>query len=123
MQKHGNRARTLYAIRLKANARLQATAQSMVMQVLNPNKLYESQIHYGEFQYKAKSWDCARCVVVKMERLAGDLHFQFTYIVTNMTVRPKSVHRFYFQRRHMENFIKEEKNRLARDTDNQTIAL
>lgn len=110
----------MYAIRLKANARLQAAAQSMADQVLNPNKLHEPQVHYGEFQYKANSWDCARRVVVKMERLAGELHFQFTYIVTNMAVRPKSVLRFYFQRGHMENFIKEAKNGLACDTMSST---
>ncbi len=110
----------LYAIRLKSNARLQAAAQPMADQLLNPKKLHESQVHYGEFQYKAKSWDCSRRVVVKMERLAGELHFQFTYIVTNMTVRPKSALRFYFQRGHMENFIKEAKNGLACDTMSST---
>lgn len=44
-----------YAIRLKANARLQSMAQEMANQVLNPQKLHERQIHYREFQYKAKS--------------------------------------------------------------------
>jgi len=102
-----------FAIRLKANARLQSAAQAMANQVLNPRKLHERQVHYREFQYKAKSWKCERRVVVKMERLAGELHFQFTFIATNMSLQPRNVIRFYFQRGHMENFIKEAKNGFA----------
>lgn len=59
-----------YAIRLKANARLQSAAQKMANQVLNPQKLQERQVHYREFQYKAKSWNGERRVIVKMERPA-----------------------------------------------------
>lgn len=102
-----------YAIRLKSNARLQSAAQTMADQVLNPKKLHERQIHYREFMYKADKWSRARRVVVKMERPAGELVFQFTFIVTNMTLSPRNVIRFYFQRGHMENFIKEAKNGFA----------
>ncbi|WP_281180422.1 IS1380 family transposase [Paenibacillus tianmuensis] len=102
-----------YAIRLKANARLQKAAQAMADQMLNPDKLHEWQLQYREFQYQADSWSHARRVVVKMECPAGELHFQFTFIATNMTVSPKYVVRFYFQRGHMENFIKEAKNGFA----------
>jgi hypothetical protein len=99
-----------YAIRLKANARLQSAAQAMANQVLNPQKLHERQVHYREFEYKANSWSCKRRVIVKMERPAGELIFQFTFIATNMSLQPRNVIRFYFQRGHMENFIKEAKN-------------
>jgi len=109
-----------YAIRLKANARLQRAAQVMADPLLNPNKLHERQVHYREFMYKADSWDCDRRVVVKMERPAGELHFQFTFIVTNMTLMPRNVIRFYFQRGHMENFIKEAKNGFACDKMSST---
>lgn len=102
-----------YVIRLKANARLQSVAQSMADQVTNPNRLHERQVHYREFPYKANSWDRARRVVVKMERPAGELFFQFTFIVTNMELQPRNVIRFYCQRGHMENFIKEAKNGFA----------
>jgi hypothetical protein len=102
-----------YAIRLKANARLQSTAQLMADQVLNPKRLHEHQVHYREFLYQANSWDHARRVVVKMERSAGELVFQFTFIVTNMELSPRNIIRFYFQRGHMENFIKEAKNGFA----------
>lgn len=109
-----------YAIRLKANARLQREAQAMADQLLNPDKLHERQVHYREFLYKADSWSRARRVVVKMERPAGELHFQFTFIATNMTLSPKNVVRFYFQRGHMENFIKEAKNGFACDKMSST---
>lgn len=109
-----------YAIRLKANARLQKAAQRVADQVLNPDKLHERQIHYREFLYQADSWSRARRVVVKMERPAGELLFQFTFIATNMTVSPKNVVRFYFQRGHMENFIKEAKNGFACDKMSST---
>jgi hypothetical protein len=99
-----------YVIRLKANARLQSIAQSMANQVLNPERLHERQVHYREFMYQASSWEHARRVVVKMERPAGELLFQFTFIVTNMKLQPRNVVRFYCQRGHMENFIKEAKN-------------
>lgn len=116
-----------YAIRLKSNARLQKDAQAMADQVLNPDKLHERQVHYQEFLYKADSWSRARRVIVKMERPAGELLFQFTFIATNMTVSPKNVVRFYFQRGHMENFIKEAKNGFACDkmssTDFETNAV
>lgn len=87
----------------------------MADQVLNPDKLHERQVHYREFLYQADSWSRARQVVVKMEHPAGELLFQFTFIATNMTVSPKNVVRFYFQRGHMENFIKEAKNGFACD--------
>ncbi len=102
-----------YVIRLKANARLQSVAQSMADQVLNPERLHERQVHYREFLYQATSWDRARRVVVKMERPAGQLFFEFTFIVTNMELQPRNIVRFYCQRGHMENFIKEAKNGFA----------
>lgn len=109
-----------YAIRLKSNSRLQKAAQAMADQALNPDKLHERQVLYREFLYQADSWDQPRRVVVKMERPAGELFFQFTFIVTNMTVSPKNVLRFYFQRGHMENFIKEAKNGFACDKMSST---
>jgi hypothetical protein len=109
-----------YAIRLKSNARLQSAAQAMADPLLNPDKLHERQVHYREFQYKADKWNRARRVVVKMERPAGEFLFQFTFIVTNMTLQPRNVIRFYFQRGHMENFIKEAKNGFACGTLSST---
>ncbi|MCY0870650.1 MAG: IS1380 family transposase [Firmicutes bacterium] len=109
-----------YVIRLKSNARLQSMAQTMANPLLSSDKLHKRQIHYREFMYQASSWEKARRVVVKMERHAGELLFQFTFIVTNMTLQPKNVIRLYCQRGHMENFIKEAKNGFACDKMSST---
>lgn len=102
-----------YIIRLKSNARLQAKAQAMADLLLLPEKLHERQVYYREFMYQASSWNRARRVVVKMERPAEELVFHFTFIVTTLALNPKNVVRLYFQRGHMENFIKEAKNGFA----------
>jgi len=109
-----------YAIRLKSNAKLQSIAQALADPLLTPEGLHKRQIYYREFMYQAGSWDKARRVVVKMERPAGEFLFQFTFIVTNMTLQPKNVVRFYCQRGHMENFIKEAKNGFACDSMSST---
>lgn len=109
-----------YVIRLKSNARLQSIAQVMADQVLTQEGLHKRQVYYREFMYQAGTWDKARRVVVKMERPAGELLFQFTFIVTNMTLQPKNIVCFYCQRGHMENFIKEAKNGFACDRMSST---
>lgn len=109
-----------YVIRLKANARLQSIAQVMADQLITPETLDERQVYHREFMYQASSWTQARRVVVKMERPAGELLFQFTFLVTNMTLQPKNVVHFYCQRGHMENFIKEAKNGFACDKMSST---
>lgn len=70
--------------------------------------------------YKAASWDKARRVVVKMERPAGEFLFQFTFIVTTMTLQPKNVFHFYCQRGQMGNFIKGAENGFACDIMSST---
>lgn len=109
-----------YVIRLKSNARLQSIAQTMADPFLNPNNVHKREVYHREFMYQASSWTKARRVVVKMERPAGELLFQFTFIVTNMMLQPKNVVRFYCQRGHMENFIKEAKNGFACDKMSST---
>ncbi|WP_423055288.1 transposase [Zhaonella formicivorans] len=67
----------------------------------------------GNFCIKLLVGIVPRRVVVKMERPAGQLFFEFTFIVTNMELQPRNIVRFYCQRGHMENFIKEAKNGFA----------
>jgi len=107
-------------IRLKSNARLQSIAQTLADSFLNPDNLHKREVYHREFMYQAASWTKAHRVVVKMERPAGELLFQFTFIVTNMTLQPKNVVRFYCQRGHMENYIKEAKNGFACDKMSST---
>ena len=102
-----------YVIRLKSNARLQSIAQAMADPLMNSKNLHKREVYHREFMYQASSWDKPRRVVVKMERPAGELLFQFTFIVTNLALQPKNVVRLYAKRGHMENFIKEAKNGFA----------
>lgn len=64
----------------------------MVNQVLNPDKMHEQWVYYRGFMYRADSWNH-----VVYGRQNGAFEGQFTYIVTNMTLMPRNVIRFYFQ--------------------------
>jgi hypothetical protein len=70
-------------------------------------------VYYAEFQCHAKKWNRERRVVVKMEKPAGKLLFNFTYIVTTLDLSPEDIIRIYYNRGKMENFIKEAKNGFA----------
>lgn len=102
-----------YIIRLKSNPRLQSLAQAIADEKLDGTRLDKRQVYYDEFQYQAKSWNCERRVVVKMEKPVGELLFSFTYIITNLELPPEDILRIYCNRGHMENFIKEAKNGFA----------
>lgn len=103
--------RTTYAIRLKANATLSKSASEFT------DKFYElygsdftrERTLYGEFMYRAKSWNKERRVVFKIQRKVGELLPRHTFVVTTMEASAKDVIRFYSKRGTMENFIKEAK--------------
>lgn len=106
-----------YAIRLKSNHRLATAAQEIENQIrtrmdLNNGAAY---VFYKEMTYKAKNWNTSRRVVVKLERPEGELLFHYSFIVTNLSYRPKNIVKFYQNRGTMENFIKEGKNGFAFD--------
>ncbi len=50
--------------------------------------------HYGEFMYRAKSWDKERRVVCKIQRKIGELLPSYTFVVTSMKASAKDVIRF-----------------------------
>jgi hypothetical protein len=102
-----------YVIRLKANARLQAMAQTLANEQMDGTRLGERQVYVAEVLYQAKSWSRERRVVIHMEKPAGELWFHFIYIVTNLEVEPEDILRVYRNRGRMENFIKEAKNGFA----------
>ncbi|MBA3924077.1 MAG: IS1380 family transposase [Nostocaceae cyanobacterium] len=102
-----------YIIRLKANAILQSKAQTIADENLDGTRLDKYQVYYAEFPYQAKAWNCERRVVVKMEKPAGELLFNFTYMVTTLALSPEDILRIYCNRGKMENFIKEAKNGFA----------
>ena len=66
-------------------------------------------VTYGEFLYQAGSWDYPRRVVFKIEKPYGQLTHMYTFIVTNLDMKPYQTIQFYYNRSKMENFIKEAK--------------
>jgi hypothetical protein len=68
---------------------------------------------FGEFRHRAGSWEKARRIVVKAEVLPKGENPRF--VVTNMTLAPAQLYRFYTDRGQMENRIKDLKNALAAD--------
>jgi hypothetical protein len=106
-----------YAIRLKANNKLNEKAQAIEEQLRKNLNLHTAPayVFYKEFEYQANSWEVPRRVVVKLEKPEGELFFHYTFIVTSLSYQAKNVVKFYQNRGTMENFIKEGKNGFAFD--------
>lgn len=114
--------RAFYAIRLKAYKTLYAKATDITarMDLACKDNIYDYKVVYGEIKYKAAKWDTMRRVVVKIEKPEGQMCYNYTFVVTNMTTTPKKVIMFYSNRGTMENFIKESKNGFAFDSMSST---
>jgi Transposase DDE domain group 1 len=104
--------RVLYAIRLKANARLYEHIDHLLTRPVGrpPAK---PQVFYHDFTYRAVSWKKSRRVVAKVEWHQGELFPRVGFIVTNLSKSAKNVVRFYNQRGNCERFIKEGKYALS----------
>lgn len=103
---------TSYAIRLKENRilrELAAAAEEALAEKTRSN-MVDYAVEYGEFQYRAGSWEYPRRVVYKIEKPYGQMTHMHTFIVTNMDVSPQKLIKYYCKRGTMENFIKESKN-------------
>lgn len=103
---------TSYAIRLKENRilrELAAAAEEALVEKTRSN-MVDYAVEYGEFQYRAGSWEYPRRVVYKIEKPYGQMTHMHTFIVTNMDVSPQKLIKYYRKRGTMENFIKESKN-------------
>ena len=100
---------TSYVIRLKDNSVLKKLAESLDSELFDLTKedSVSYAVVYGEFMYKAGSWDYPRRVVCKIEKPQGQMIHMHTFVVTNMESSPKDLIRFYCKRGQMENFIKE----------------
>ena len=70
---------TLYAIRLKVNPTLYKLACEFAerMDSLCKRDVISSHIIYGEFKYKAPSWNQERRVVVKLEKPEGQMLYNY----------------------------------------------
>lgn len=104
-----------YAIRLKANSVLYKKVSHLADKLTEITKqnMIDYAVCYGEIDYQAESWDYPRRVVVKVEKPDNQIAYMYTFIVTNMELKPKELIQFYCHRGHMENFIKEAKNGFA----------
>ncbi|MCK4261037.1 MAG: IS1380 family transposase [Halanaerobiales bacterium] len=107
-----------YAIRLKVNAILSKLSTELTEEFYDKygSDFTKMHTHYGEFMYRAKSWDKERRVVCKIQRKTGELLPSYTFVVTSMKASAKDVIRFYSKRGTMENFIKEAKLDFGMDT-------
>jgi hypothetical protein len=102
----------LYAIRLKANAKLYEHIEHLLTRpVGRPPK--KPKVFYHDFTYRAGSWKKSRRVVAKMEWHSGELFARVGFIVTNLSKYAKNVIRFYSQWGNCERFIKEGKYALS----------
>ena len=100
---------TSYAIRLKENAALRRLAKDFESELedMTRDNIVPYAVVFGEFLYKAGSWDYPRRVVCKLEKPYGQMFHLYTFVVTNMDSSPEDIVRFYSKRGKMENFIKE----------------
>lgn len=114
--------KAFYAIRLKGYKTLYTKATNITarMDVACRDNIYDYKVIYGEFKYKVSNWDKERRIVVKIEKPEGQMCYNYTFVVTNMTATPKSVILFYSNRGTMENFIKESKHGFAFDSLSST---
>jgi hypothetical protein len=100
--------RYYYAIRLRTNRVLQGKiAHFLKRPVGHPPKGVKRV--YGDFEYRAASWDKPWRVVAKVEWHPGELFPRVGFIVTNQPMEPDWMIRFYNQRGTAEQHIKQGK--------------
>jgi hypothetical protein len=98
-----------YAIRLPANDTLMGNIESFLVRPVG-RPAERPHVRYRDFDYQAKSWNCPRRVIAKVEWHKGELFPRVGFIVTNLNKPVKTVVRFYNQRGTAEQWIKEGKN-------------
>jgi hypothetical protein len=98
-----------YAIRLPANGTLMGNIESFLVRPVG-RPAERPHVRYRDFDYQAKSWNCPRRVIAKVEWHKGELFPRVGFIVTNLSKAAKNVVRFYNQRGTAEQWIKEGKN-------------
>ena len=98
-----------YAIRLKANAVLQASIAHLLTRPVGRPPNHVRRFH-ASFSYQAGSWNRKRRVVAKVEWHPGELVPRVGFIVTNLARPAERVVAFYNQRGTAEQHIKEGKN-------------
>jgi len=106
-----------YVVGMPQNKKLNAIAKDLVTEARGRSATTgHSERVWGETQYRTRSWDRDRRVVIKAEviRLPGrEPRDNPRYVVTNLRGKPERVYAIYCGRGDEENRIKELKNDLA----------
>ncbi len=105
-----------YVIGMASNSKLTAKARIWRLLSLTGYKASgKPQQHYGEFEYKARTWHRQRRMIVKAEH--NSLGDNTRYVVTSLTESPEQIYDVrYCARGNMENCIKEQKSLFSERT-------
>ena len=102
-----------YVLGLSSNARLQDLSTPMQLRAAIRHKFEgDGCRQWGEFLYRAGTWDKARRVVVKAQVTRGELNPRFV-VTSEARLPPALLYQFYCGRGDQENRIKEMKLGLA----------
>lgn len=95
-----------FVIRVKANTKLQSIAEHLITYG-DDTKWEETEVHYFNIAYQAKSWKKPQRVVIKSTR--EGLLFRHEFVTTNLStvIHNNQVFEMYQNRGTMENYIKE----------------
>ncbi len=112
-----------YLIKLKRNPVLSRLGDLSLPNHEDENLTILPHSSYSETVYQAKSWDHARRVCQFSQREEGELFYEVTSLVTNLTGGVSEEHfELYRKRGQAENFIKEMKSGFFGDkTDSSTL--
>ncbi len=101
----------LYLVNMAKNSVLKAYAEPWMKKVRKLAKeTGRTETQYAEATYKAGKWTHARRAVIKAEEVVndkGELRDNPRFVITNLSLIPRNVYRYYRQRGDAENRIKE----------------
>lgn len=101
----------LYLVNMAKNSVLKAAAEPLMKKVRKPAKeTGHTATLYSETQYKAGKWKDARRAVIKAEVVVndkGELRDNPRFVITNLSLIPKNLYRYYRERGDCENRLKE----------------
>jgi len=111
-----------FLIKLKANRKLQSIAEHSVLYG-GDIPISESEVQYFELKYQPDTWAKPYRVVLKAVRQAGELLFDYEFLVTNLySTSITDVFKMYHKRGIVENSIKELKDGFFMDkTDSHSF--
>lgn len=100
-----------YVINMPKNSVLERFAEPLMKEVRRlARESNSTQTQFGETQYQAGKWKAPRRAIIKAEVTAlegRELRDNPRFVITNLSMSPKNVYRFYCARGDMENRIKE----------------